>query len=218
MTLPGTAAIPAVHADRLRAAEATGEAAVALARSRVTPGADHHAGGRRERAARAAGDRRLDQRDHPPHRRSPDASACRSICDALNRLSDETPGAGRSQADRPALHGGLLRRRRHAAPCCASCADLLHLDCLTVTGETLGERLAVRTTPGSIAPSSAARDEPFQPVGGPRGAVRLAGAERRHPQALGRRRRGCSRARAGRSCSTSLEDLCRRASTTRRST
>jgi dihydroxy-acid dehydratase len=37
MALPGTAAIPAVHADRLRAAEATGEAAVALARSRVTP-------------------------------------------------------------------------------------------------------------------------------------------------------------------------------------
>src|ERR671936_497266 len=37
MTLPGRAAIPAVHADRLRAAEATGEAAVALIRSGVTP-------------------------------------------------------------------------------------------------------------------------------------------------------------------------------------
>src|SRR5437764_8180275 len=36
MMLPGTAAIPAVHADRLRAAEATGRAAVALARSRLT--------------------------------------------------------------------------------------------------------------------------------------------------------------------------------------
>src|SRR5881296_137963 len=36
MLLPGTAAIPAVHADRLRAAEATGRAAVALARSRLT--------------------------------------------------------------------------------------------------------------------------------------------------------------------------------------
>ena len=33
MMLPGTAAIPAVHADRLRAAEATGAAAVALAKS-----------------------------------------------------------------------------------------------------------------------------------------------------------------------------------------
>src|SRR5688572_27910628 len=37
MALPGTAAIPAVHADRLRAAEATGETAVALARARLTP-------------------------------------------------------------------------------------------------------------------------------------------------------------------------------------
>src|SRR5499433_3480925 len=37
MTLPGTAAIPAVHADRLRAAEETGRTAVALAASRLTP-------------------------------------------------------------------------------------------------------------------------------------------------------------------------------------
>src|SRR5207245_2679560 len=37
MALPGTAAIPAVHADRLRAAEATGETAVALARTPLTP-------------------------------------------------------------------------------------------------------------------------------------------------------------------------------------
>src|SRR5262249_62128419 len=37
MTLPGPAPFPAVHADRLRAAEATGEAAVRLATSRLTP-------------------------------------------------------------------------------------------------------------------------------------------------------------------------------------
>ena len=37
MMLPGTAAIPAVHADRLRAAEATGMAAVALAKSGLAP-------------------------------------------------------------------------------------------------------------------------------------------------------------------------------------
>jgi dihydroxy-acid dehydratase len=37
MMLPGTAAIPAVHADRLRAAEATGAAAVALAKSGLAP-------------------------------------------------------------------------------------------------------------------------------------------------------------------------------------
>src|SRR5258708_30777921 len=37
MALPGTAAIPAVHADRLRAAEATGKRAVALAREGLKP-------------------------------------------------------------------------------------------------------------------------------------------------------------------------------------
>ena len=35
--LPGTAAIPAVHADRLRAAEATGAEAVKLIGSDLTP-------------------------------------------------------------------------------------------------------------------------------------------------------------------------------------
>src|ERR1700680_2816033 len=37
MTLPGSAAIPAVHADRLRAAEATGRAAMQLAGAGLTP-------------------------------------------------------------------------------------------------------------------------------------------------------------------------------------
>src|SRR5215207_5607138 len=37
MSLPGTAAIPAVHADRLVAAEETGKAAVRLIESRITP-------------------------------------------------------------------------------------------------------------------------------------------------------------------------------------
>ena len=37
LVLPGTAAIPAVHADRLRAAEETGKRAVQLARDRATP-------------------------------------------------------------------------------------------------------------------------------------------------------------------------------------
>src|SRR5688572_24681891 len=38
LVLPGTAAIPAVHADRLRAAEATGAAAVSLIGTQRTPG------------------------------------------------------------------------------------------------------------------------------------------------------------------------------------
>ena len=44
MMLPGTAAIPAVHADRLRAAEATGMAAVALAKQRPRARPHHHRG------------------------------------------------------------------------------------------------------------------------------------------------------------------------------
>ena len=68
MILPGTAAIPAVHADRLRAAEATGAAAVNLIGSQVTPDQIVNAEVGRERAARAAGARRLDQRDHPSDR------------------------------------------------------------------------------------------------------------------------------------------------------
>ncbi|MBV9955180.1 MAG: dihydroxy-acid dehydratase, partial [Pseudolabrys sp.] len=39
MCLPGTAAIPAVHADRLRAAEATGAAAVRMIGSKLVPSA-----------------------------------------------------------------------------------------------------------------------------------------------------------------------------------
>src|SRR5580658_3213827 len=39
LSLPGTAAIPAVHADRLRAAEATGAAAVKLIGSKLAPAA-----------------------------------------------------------------------------------------------------------------------------------------------------------------------------------
>ena len=42
MSLPGTAAIPAVHADRLVAAEETCKAAVRLIGTKVPPGPGHH--------------------------------------------------------------------------------------------------------------------------------------------------------------------------------
>lgn len=64
MLLPGTATIPAVHADRIRAAEASGVAAMQLARSRLKPG-HHHAEVDRKRAARAAGHLGLDERHSP---------------------------------------------------------------------------------------------------------------------------------------------------------
>ena len=43
---------------------------------------------------------------------------------------------------------------------------LLHLDCLTVTGETLGERLARRARSMVDRAIIAARDEPLEPQGG----------------------------------------------------
>ena len=113
MTLPGTAAIPAVHADRLRAAEATGARAVALARSDLTPDKIITAGVDRERRARAAGARRLHQRRHPSggHRR-PARPQARPR--APQRAVRHDAGAGGRQAGRQrVLHGGLLRRRRH---------------------------------------------------------------------------------------------------------
>ena len=66
MSLPGTAAIPAVHADRLRAAEATGAPGRCARRFGIDAKAHPDAGGRRECAARLAGARRFDERGHPP--------------------------------------------------------------------------------------------------------------------------------------------------------
>jgi len=58
MILPGTAAIPAVHADRLRAAEATGAAAVRLIGSSRTPERIINAKSVEKRLACPAGARR----------------------------------------------------------------------------------------------------------------------------------------------------------------
>ena len=83
----------------------------------------------RERAARAARHRRLDQRDHPPHGDRRPRSACTIDLQRLNAAVRLDAGAGRPQADRPALHGGPLRRRRRgrgAARAAAAAAPRLH--------------------------------------------------------------------------------------------
>ena len=83
---------------------------------------------------------------------------------ALNRLSDETPvlvdlkPSGQHYMEDFFAAGG-------SAPCCASCATALHLDCLTVTGETLGARLEADDGWVDRGVIRSAR-EPFQPVGG----------------------------------------------------
>ncbi len=68
MILPGTAAIPAVHADRLRAAEATGATAVRLIGSGLTPDRMINAKSVENAHTRHPGDRRLDQCGDPSHR------------------------------------------------------------------------------------------------------------------------------------------------------
>jgi dihydroxy-acid dehydratase len=163
MALPGTAAIPAVHADRLRAAEATGETAVALARSRLTP-AQILTPKAIENALRVL--LAIGGSTNALIHLTAIAGRVGVPIDlpALNRLSDETPvlvdlkPSGQHYMEDFFAAGGLgavLRELR----------DRLHLDCLTVTGETLGARLEADDGWVDRGVIRSAR-EPFQPVGG----------------------------------------------------
>ncbi len=163
LALPGTAAIPAVHADRLRAAEATGEIAVALARSRLTPdriltpAAFENA--LRVLLAIGGSTNAIIHLTAVAGRMGVPIDLA-----TVNRLSDETPvlvdlkPSGQHYMEDFFAAGGLgavLRELR----------DRLHLDCLTVTGETLGARLESDDAWVDRAVIRSAR-EPFQPVGG----------------------------------------------------
>jgi len=163
MILPGTAAIPAVHADRLRAGEATGCAAMQLAAKGltpdqiVTPRAIENAlrvlmaiGGSTNAvlhltaiAGRAGVDLDLDR---------------------LNKISESTPvlvdlkPTGPHYMEDLFAAGGIGAVMRELKP-------LLDLDCMTVAGETLAERLAASHGPidrSVIKPLL----EPLQPTGG----------------------------------------------------
>jgi len=141
MTLPGTAAIPAVHADRLRAAEATGVRAVALARSDLAPEKIITARSL-ENAARVL--LALGGSTNGVIHLAAIAGRVGLKFDLarLNALSDTTPvlaavkpvGAEFYMEDFFAA-GGIGAVLRELKP-------LLHLDCLTIAGERLGERLA----------------------------------------------------------------------------
>jgi dihydroxy-acid dehydratase len=163
MALPGTAAIPAVHADRLRAAEVTGETAVGLVRSRLTPeqiltpAAIENA----LRVILAIGG----STNALVHLTAIAGRAGTAISlRELNRLSDETPvlvdlkPSGEHYMEDFFAAGGLPAVLRELRP-------LLHLDCLTVTGETLGERIAAAPAWVDRGVIRSARD-PFQNVGG----------------------------------------------------
>jgi len=167
MILPGSAAIPAVHADRLRAAEATGRAAMQLAASRLTPDRIVTAQSVENtlRVLMAIGG----STNAVIHLT---AIAGRAGIDIdlkhLNEISDSTPvlvdlkPTGPHYMEDLFAAGGIGAVLRELKP-------LLHLDCMTVAGETLGERLAAAGGPGDrqvdrevIRPLA----EPLQPVGG----------------------------------------------------
>ncbi len=177
LILPGSAAIPAVHADRLRAAEATGAAAVRLIGSERT--ADRIVNAKSvENALRAL--LALGGSTNAVIHLTAIAgrAGVKVSLDDLNRLSDSTPvlvnlkpvGNGYMEDFFAAgAMGALLRELK----------PLLHLECMTVTGETLGERLASAAAyvDRSII---AEREKPFEPQGGlvalfgnlaPKGAV-----------------------------------------------
>ncbi len=143
MTLPGTAAIPAVHADRLRAAEASGRAAVALVGSAIKPSRviteRSIENALRVLLAVGGSTNALIHLTAIAGRVGIDVSLSR-----LNELSDATPvlvdlkPTGQHYMSDLHAAGGIGAVLRELKP-------LLHLDCMTVTGETLGDRLADAT-------------------------------------------------------------------------
>ena len=164
LILPGTAAIPAVHADRLRAAEATGAAAVKLIGSDRTPDRIVNAKSvdNALRVLLALGG----STNAVIHLTAIAGRAGVKVgLEQLNKLSDSTPvlvnlkPVGNGYMEDFFASGGMGALLRELKP-------LLHLDCMTVTGETLGERLAHDAAPYVDRSIIAASDEPFEPQGG----------------------------------------------------
>jgi dihydroxy-acid dehydratase len=163
MMLPGTAAIPAVHADRLRAAEATGAAAVTLIGSPLTPDKiiTEKAVENALRVLLAIGG----STNAIIHLTAIAGRAGIKVSlDRLNEISDQTPvlvnlkPTGENYMEDFYAAGGVGAVMRELK-------KHLHLDCLTITGQTLGERLDVDLD--WVDESVIARaDQPIEPVGG----------------------------------------------------
>jgi dihydroxy-acid dehydratase len=165
MALPGSAAIPAVHADRLRNAEATGMRAAALAVSGgplpkdiVTEMAVENAvrvllaiGGSTNAVIHLAAIARR--------------AGITFDLKRFNQLSETTPvlvnlkPVGAHYMEDLFAAGGLEAVLRELAP-------LLNLDCRTVAGDTLAERLAKPPTDPVDRALVAAREAPLEGEGG----------------------------------------------------
>src|SRR5689334_7938901 len=140
MALPGSAAIPAVHADRLRAAEASGKRAVELAANPILPSqvitAKSVENALRVLLAIGGSTNAIVHLTAIAGRAGVAVSLHK-----LNELSDSTPvlvdlkPTGQHYMSDLYAAGGIGAVLRELK-------SLLHLDCMTVTGETLGERLA----------------------------------------------------------------------------
>jgi dihydroxy-acid dehydratase len=164
MSLPGTAAIPAVHADRLRAAEASGAHAVRLIQNPIRPSqvittkSVHNA--LRVLLALGGSTNAIIHLTAIAGRRGIPISL-----HDLNELSDTTPvlvdlkPTGDNYMEDFYAAGGMSALLRELKP-------LLHLDTISVTGETLGERLAAEE--GAWADHRVVRkaSDPIEPVGG----------------------------------------------------
>ncbi len=178
LILPGTAAIPAVHADRLRAAEATGTAIVSLIGSAVTPdkivNAQSVENALRVLLALGGSTNAIIHLTAIAGR-----AGVKVTLEQLNKLSDTTPvlvnlkPVGNGYMEDFFAAGGMGALLRELKP-------LLHLDCMTVTGETLGERLSSDGDTYVDRTIIASREKPFEPQGGlvalfgnlaPRGAI-----------------------------------------------
>ena len=178
MALPRTAAIPAVHADRLRAAEATGRAAVALIDKNITPSQiiteQSLENALRILVAIGGSTNAIVHLTAIAGR-----LGIRIPLQQLNRISEETPvlvklkPTGTHYMEDFFAAGGmeavLLELKDH-----------LHLNCLTVTGKTLGEILQQTFQLDVDRQVIASYSDPHERVGGlvalfgnlaPRGAI-----------------------------------------------
>jgi dihydroxy-acid dehydratase len=163
MMMPGGAAIPAVAADRLRHAEATGARAVAMGKGGPTPQQimtpEAFANAFRVLLAIGGSTNGLIHMTAVAGR-----LGIQVDLEALDRMGQETPvlvdlkPSGQHYMEDLQKAGGLVTVLRELRP-------LLHLDCMTVTGRTLGEEIDAAPPPWDqdvVRPF----DNPLYPQGG----------------------------------------------------